>query len=68
VRKNTPLLIYNGTDCGGLKIRRGSVYYCSLNGGKVWFQRCNLYLHVVLPADYVGMHEMYLFSNAFAGD
>jgi len=45
------LLICTGVGCGGSKIRRGSVYYCSMDGAKAWCQRCYLCLPAVLPAD-----------------
>jgi len=45
------LLICTGIGCAGLKIRRGSIYYCSEDGARAWCKRCYSCLPAVLPAD-----------------
>lgn len=45
------LLICTGIGCAGLKIRRGSIYYCSVDGARAWCKRCHSCLPAVLPPD-----------------
>jgi len=45
------LLICTGLGCAGSKIRRGSNYYCSMDGSNVWCLKCYSCLPAVLPVD-----------------
>jgi len=45
------LLICTGLGCSGLKIRRGSNYYCSVDGIRAWCQKCHSCLPALLPGD-----------------
>mmetsp|Transcript_10345 Transcript_10345/g.18839 ORF Transcript_10345/g.18839 Transcript_10345/m.18839 type:complete len:1409 (-) Transcript_10345:498-4724(-) len=43
------LLICNGSNCAGTKIRRGAPYYTARDGTRLWCQRCYSNLGAVIP-------------------
>lgn len=43
------LLICNGAQCAGTRIRKGAVYFVSADGGRHFCQRCHTSLPAVLP-------------------
>eukprot|EP00557_Chaetoceros_sp_GSL56_P004176 CAMPEP_0176491138 /NCGR_PEP_ID=MMETSP0200_2-20121128/8267_1 /TAXON_ID=947934 /ORGANISM="Chaetoceros sp., Strain GSL56" /LENGTH=1160 /DNA_ID=CAMNT_0017888537 /DNA_START=635 /DNA_END=4117 /DNA_ORIENTATION=- len=45
------LLICSGSSCTSTRIRRNTVYYCTLDGSKTWCQKCYPSLPTILPSD-----------------
>lgn len=45
-----PLLICNGAQCAGARIRKGAVYYIAPDGSRQYCERCHIGLPAVLPS------------------